>query len=480
VEWFSSSDDWLSRWILERGLALTYAVAFLTTINQFRPLLGERGLMPAPRFLASVSVRRAPSVFHLRYSDRLLALTGWVGVVVAGSLLIGLPQRAPLGVALLAWPTLWILYLSVVNIGQTFYGFGWETLLLEAGFLALFLGNSETQPPVLIMWLVRWLLFRLELGAGLIKMRGDPCWRDLSCLDFHHETQPMPNPLSRWAHRRPRLWHRVEVLANHGAQLVVPWFLFAPEPVATGAALIVVVTQAWLVVTGNFSWLNILTIVLALSVVDGSLLAGVLTVDPPDPLRSAPLWHDGMVVPVTAGVLVLSFWPVRNMLSRRQRMNTSFNPLRLVNSYGAFGSVTRVRREIVVEGTADRSLDPESVWMPYEFKGKPGDVCRRPRQVAPYHLRLDWLMWFAALSPQRGRGWFRPLVGKLLEGDAATLRLLARNPFPDEPPTFVRARLYRYRYSTRDERRSTGAWWSRTLEGEYLSPVRLRARQPRT
>jgi hypothetical protein len=320
---------------------------------------------------------------------------------------------------------------------------------------------------VLVLWLLRWLLFRLEFGAGLIKMRGDPCWRDLTCLDFHHETQPMPNPLSWWFHRLPKPLHRVETAANHVAQLIVPWFLFAPEPLSTVAALVVVVTQSWLMLSGNFSWLNFLTIALALSAVDGSLLEDVLPFDPPA-FGDGPLWHDALVVAVTVLVLVLSYRPVRNMLSRRQLMNASFDTLHLVNTYGAFGSITKVRRELVVEGSADGEE-----WRAYEFKGKPGDPTRRPRQFAPYHLRLDWLMWFAALSPAYAESWLVPLVLKLLEGDRATLRLLARNPFPGEPPALVRVRVFRYRFTTRRERRATGAWWDRTLAGELLPPVSL-------
>jgi hypothetical protein len=173
VEWFSSSDDWLSRWVFERGLALTYVVAFAVVINQFRALLGEHGLMPVPRFVAAVPFRKSPSLFHWRYSDRLVARLGWVGIAVAGALLLEVPQRVAAPVAMASWLLLWLLYLSIVNVGQRFYSFGWESLLLEVGFLAVFLGGSDTAPPVVVMFLLRWLLFRLELGAGLIKMRGD-------------------------------------------------------------------------------------------------------------------------------------------------------------------------------------------------------------------------------------------------------------------------------------------------------------------
>ena len=180
-----------------------------------------------------------------------------------------------------------------------------------------------------------------------------------------------------------------------------------------------------------------------------------------------------IVVGVTALVATLGYRPIRNMLSPRQAMNASFDSLRLVNSYGAFGSVTRIRYEIIIEGTGDTNPGPGSEWREYEFKGKPGDVCRRARQYAPYHLRLDWLMWFAALSPLYASRWFPPLVQKLLEGDDRTLRLLRHNPFRDGPPAFIRARKYIYRYASRENRRATGAWWTRRPAGEFMQAVSL-------
>jgi len=315
----------------------------------------------------------------------------------------------------------------------------------------------------------------VEFGAGLIKMRGDRCWRQLTCLDYHHETQPMPNPLSWYFHHLPKGLHRLEVAGNHFAQLVAPFALFAPQPVAGIGAAIMIGTQLWLVLSGNFSWLNLVTITLAFVAIDSSWLHWVLPVSPP--LQSnGPLWYVVIVMMVTALVVVLSFWPVRNMLSRRQFMNASFNTVHLVNTYGAFGSVTRVRHEVVVEGTDDVNPSASTTWREYEFKAKPGDPRRRPPQLAPYHLRLDWLMWFAALAPAHAHSWFVPFVVRLLENDRATLALLAGNPFPNEPPRFVRARLYRYRFTTRGERKDGGAWWVRQHVGEYLPPVALDTR----
>lgn len=476
MKWFSAESYWLSRLVFQRGLALIYLVAFVAAANQFRALLGEHGLTPIPRYLRQVSFRRAPSIFHLHYSDRFFAAIAWVGAILSAALLAGLGDRLPLIAHMSCWAILWLLYLSIVNVGQVWYGFGWETMLCETGFLAIFLGPATIAPPLLMLLALRWLLFRLEVGAGLIKIRGDDCWRDLTCLYYHHETQPLPNPLSWYFHHLPKPLHKVEVVANHVTQLAVPFLLFTPQPVAGAAAIIVIVTQSWLVLSGNFSWLNALTIVIATAGVGDRVWGALLPIERSAEVSDAPIWYQALILAVAVVILVLSYWPVRNLLSGRQLMNSSFNPLHLVNTYGAFGSITRVRHEIVIEGTADAEPGADTVWREYEFKGKPGDVRRRPGQVAPYHLRLDWLMWFAALSPAYAHSWFLPLALKLLENDRATLRLLRQNPFPDRPPIWVRALFYRYRFSSWRERRETGAWWVRELVDQYLPPVTLTRR----
>jgi hypothetical protein len=465
MDWFTAPDYWLSRLLFQRALAGVYLVAFVAAARQFRPLMGERGLLPVPVHLRRVSFKEAPSLFRWHYSDGFFAAVAWAGAALSAAVAAGAADAVPLGVATGMWAVLWVLYLSIVNVGQLWYGFGWESLLLETGFLAVFLGNENTAPPVLVLWLLRWLLFRVEFGAGLIKWRGDTCWRDLTCLYYHHETQPMPGPLSWYFHHLPRRVHRMETAANHVTQLIVPFALFAPQPAAGVAAAVMIVTQLWLVLSGNFAWLNWLTIVLALPALDTPGLTA------PRHHPGTPLWFAGLVCAVTALVAVLSWWPVRNLLSSRQQMNRSFTSLHLVNTYGAFGSVTRNRYEIVLEGTEDAVDGPATVWHEYEFPGKPGAPGRLPRQFAPYHLRLDWLMWFAALSPAYAGAWFPRLVDRLLEGDEATLGLLRHNPFPGTPPARVRALVYRYRFTTRQERRETGDWWHRTRVRELRPPV---------
>jgi hypothetical protein len=451
---------WFARLLFQRGLALVYLTAFLSALNQFRPLLGERGLLPVTEFLGSTSFRQAPSVFHLHYSDRFFAVCASAGIALSVVALTGISERGPIGLSFGIWFVLWALYQSIVNVGQTFYGFGWETMLLEAGFFAMFLGPAELAPSPWPVLALRWMLFRTEFGAGLIKLRHDRCWRDLTCLYYHYETQPLPNPLSWYFHRLPKSIHRGGVVFSHFVQLVVPFGLFAPQPIAAGAGALTIGHQLLLIVSGNYSWLNWLTVVLGLTALGDSVLPFA-----PPLAAGRPLAYEIVQYAVVGLTVLLSIRPLLNLFDRQQRMNYSYNPLHIVNSYGAFGSITRQRFEVVIEG----SLDPASdLWKEYGFRGKPGDIERRPPQVAPYHLRLDWLMWFLALGGRiTPQAWFLRLVDRLLENDRGVLSLLRQNPFPDRPPRAIRALLYRYEYTNWQERAETGAWWKRELVDEF-------------
>lgn len=474
--WLAGTDYTIAREILQRGVAALYLIAFLSAVRQFPALLGDHGLLPVPRFLRLAAAREQPTLFRWRYSDRLLLTVAWTGAALSALVVSGALQLTPSWVFVPAFLAIWFLYLSIVNVGQTFYSFGWESLICEAGFTVAFLGAWDTAPPITIVILVRWLVFRMEFGAGMIKMRGDRSWRDLTALYYHHETQPMPNPLSRTAHLLPRWWHRVEALGNHIAQLAVPWLLFLPQPVAGIAAGVIVVTQLWLVSTGNFAWLNWITIVLAFSAVSDSTWSWLLGGTPVGGFgaETLPPWFAAVVLVVTVLLVALSWAPLRNLFSHRQLMNASFNRWHLVNAYGAFGSVTKQRYEVVVEGTSDDPADPAARWEEYGFKGKPGDPRRLPRQFAPYHLRLDWLMWFLALG-SRDSPWFEMFLLRLLEADTRTLRLLGHDPFDGGEPRAVRARMFLYRFSTRAEKRSSGDRWVRTEVGALVPAVSLRS-----
>jgi hypothetical protein len=492
TDFLDAPSYWHARWLLERGVALVYLLAFVSILDQWRPLLGERGLTPATELLRRYARRSARgdhstgagaagpddpagdgrgrgrirqdgppgpvSLFRFGYTDRLATGLAWTGIGLAGLVLAGVPQAGPWWLTTSTFLGLWLLYLSFVEVGRIWYAFGWETLLLEAGVLVAFLGPAEAAPPWLTLLLVRWLLFRVEFGAGLIKLRGDPCWRRLTCTEHHHETQPLPGPLSRWFHHLPRPLHRVEVAGNHLAQLVAPFGLFLPQPIAGIAGLVIVVSQAWLMLSGNFAWLNLLTIVLATAAFsDAWFTWSPLTI--PDALATPPggLLAASMVLALVVVGLSLR-GPVPNLLSPNQRMNASHDRLRLVNSYGAFGSVTKVRHELQIEATRDRDpLAEDARWEAYAFRAKPGDPTRTPRQIAPYHLRLDWLLWFAAMDPVPSRlGWFARLLDHLRAADPHILRLLALDPNGGAAPTAVRVVRYRYRFATRAERRREG------------------------
>jgi len=462
---------WQSRFVFERALAVVYLLAFIGAANQFVPLLGARGLQPVTRFVQNVPFTSAPSLFYAMPKDGAFRAAAFLGIALSLLLLTGVPQRLGSVPAGAVWALMWILYLSFVNVGQTFYGFGWESLLLEMGFFAIFLGGAATAPSLLLLWIWRWMLFRLMFGAGMIKIRGDECWRNLTCLDYYFQTQPMPNPLSWYFHWLPPAVHRAGVAFNHVTELVVPFGYFLPQPFAAVAGVTTIVFQLVLILSGNLSWLNWLTIVLCIPTLDDRFWRW-LPVAAPTPLA----FPDAFRITVTAVAILaglLSIGPALNMLSSNQLMNYSYNPLHLVNTYGAFGSITRERNEIVIEGTDDAVVTASTMWREYEFKGKPGDPMHRPPQVAPYHLRLDWLMWFAAMSPAPSDDWLAPLFRNLLAGDSDTLGLLRSNPFPAAPPRYLRAKYYRYRFTTPAEHRATGAWWHRDLLGEYVPPITL-------
>jgi hypothetical protein len=390
---------WLTRFVILRLLGFVYAVAFLVAVKQLVPLIGEHGLMPATHFLNEVQTQlgsrsagmfRVPTLFWFGISDNALWILSWVGF--AGSLIV---LAGYANAILLA--SLWAMYMSIVHIGQVWYGYGWEIQLLETGFLAIFLcplldGRpfAKSRPPVLVIWLFRWLGFRIMFGAGLIKLRGDQCWRDLTCLYYHYETQPIPNPISRYLHFAPLWFHKFEVLWNHFVELIVPWFSFGPRTARHIAGVLLVTFQIFLIISGNLSFLNYLTIIPFLACFDDTFLRRFLprsivtraqrAAQDSQPSRV----NDCFAVALTIMVIWLSVPTVLNLASGRQLMNYSYDRLDLVNTYGAFGTVGRERDEIVFEGTDDALITGDTQWKEYQFKAKPGDPNGRPPFVAPY------------------------------------------------------------------------------------------------
>jgi hypothetical protein len=466
---------WLTRFVLLRLLGIVYFVAFSTIVTQGLPLLGDHGLLPASHYLEALKDGGAgfldhPGLFWFGYSDGFFEVLAWLGLLVSLAVALGLAN----GLALLV---LWVLYISFVQIGQTWYSFGWESQLLETGFLAIFLVPfldprpfPNRAPPAAVIWLFRWLIFRIMLGAGLIKVRHDPCWRNLTCLDYHFETQPIPGPLSRAFHNAPGWILKTGVVFNHITELIAPWFVFVARIPRWVAGALMLAFQMVLILSGNLSFLNWLTVVPVLACFDDEILRRVLprrVVAAADraAARSAEQSQRHRAAWVLfALVAILSIAPVANLLSEHQAMNKSFEPFSLVNTYGAFGSVGKERFEIVFQGTADAEPDESADWREYEFPCKPGSLDRRPCWITPYHRRLDWLLWFAAMSRPERYPWTVHMVWKLLHNDPTMLDLVAGNPFEEEPPRFIRVVRYRYSFSE-------GGWWKRERLSVWLPPL---------
>jgi hypothetical protein len=479
-EFFAAGNSyWLTRFVILRLLGLVYAVAFLVAAQQLVPLIGAHGLNPANHFLAAIEMElgsrtggmmQVPTFFWFGISDNMLSILSWVGFGLSLVVLVGYANAIILAV-------LWAMYMSIVHIGQIWYGYGWEIQLLETGFLSIFLcplldGRPfpKRRPPILVIWLFRWLGFRIMVGAGLIKLRGDSCWRGLTCLYYHYETQPIPSPISRYLHFAPHWFHKFETAWNHFIELVVPWFSFGPRQARHVAGVLLVTFQIVLIISGNLSFLNYLTIIPFLACFDDTFLRRMLPKSlvkrAEEAARESEASRINNAIAIALSILVacLSIAPVLNLVSGRQIMNTSFNRFDLVNTYGAFGTVGRERDEIIFEGTDDSVITGDTKWKEYEFKAKPGDPNRRPPFVAPYQPRIDWQIWFAAMASPAEYPWTLHFVWKLLHNDRGTLSLLANNPFPNMPPRYIRARLYRYQFAPL----SNKAWWKREPIGEWL------------
>jgi hypothetical protein len=470
----STPTYWLTRFVLLRLLGALYAVAFLVAINQLLPLIGTEGLLPVGLYLQQISAAlgspgagfvHLPSVFWLAHSDGALLGAAWLGFVLSSLVVAGYANAVLLAV-------LWVLYLSFVHVGQEWYGYGWEIQLTETGFLAIFLcplldGRPfpRRAPPTPILGLFRWLAFRVMLGAGLIKVRGDESWRNSTALYYHFETQPIPGPLSRWFHFLPHSVLQVGVWFNWLAELVAPFFVFGPRTARHVAGVVIVLFQLSIMLSGNLSFLNWLTILPALACFDDGFWARLLprrlvqraATAAAQAEESPPMRATAWVV--TAVIALLSIQPALNLVSPGQVMNTSFDPLGLVNTYGAFGTVGQERLNVVFEGTNDEQPSDSARWLPYRYKGLPVALDQRPPQVAPYQLRLDWQMWFASMASPADYPWTLHLVWKLLHNDAGAVGLFANNPFPGRPPRYIRA--VRYRYAFAPPRNLRGQWWRR-------------------
>lgn len=442
-----------AQWFLVKGTAFTFLISFMIQLRQYRGLVGEKGVLPLEDFVSDESFWDSISIFHLLRSDSFLKWCALSGMLLSLLAISGVPSAISPIFSSLIWFLMWFLLLSFYNTGQEFYSQYWDLILLEAGFLCIFTGGTSTGISGLIILLFRWILFRMMLGSGLIKIHGDSAWNDLTALNYHFETQAFPNPLSWYMHQLPEFLKKLGVLITHFMLLVVPFMYFLPQPFAAFAGAATILYQLMIFASGNYTWLNLITAVLAFSTFTDLILESI-------PLiafsTSSAYPYQTQAVFLTGFIAVLSIPVLKNMFSSDQVQNRTFDPLHLVNSYGAFEKVARKRREIIME-----AWDGEN-WREYIHYEKPGPVDERPPQISPYFHRLDYPFKFADKEPGENHEWLEKLAEKLLEHSDSVRNLFRECPV--ENPEKVRASLYTYRFTEPEEKSETEKWWKREFE----------------
>jgi hypothetical protein len=466
----------LTSWLFLKLLALIYFAAFVSLAVQITGLAGPDGILPfqdlldrAREVYGQAAWLRLPTLFWFDTSDLALQGVAWLGCVAAVLLLFGVWQRWLLIV-------LFVLYLSLYHAGQTFLTFQWDTLLLETGFLAIFLSNGPTR---LLILLFHWLLFRFRFMSGITKLvSGDPSWSGLTTLNYYFETQPLPHVLAWYAHQLPEWLLKGGVLLTFFSELVVPFFIFLPRPYRLFAAIVTIVMQVLIIATSNHNFVNLLTILLCLFLLDDAIVKRFIPawLQPGTYAATRPVWLQTLVLPV-AGILILvtSVSVYYAFVTRSKLPDSLDTATRIVRAYGIghiyhiFPTMQTERQELEVEGSRDGVE-----WQAYTFRYKPGPLDRPPPFIVPHQPRLDWMIWFIPPQNPRQMYWFESFMARLHEGSAAVTGLLEHNPFAGQPPKFLRVLAYRYQFTTAQEHAQTGNWWKREYLGifPYVPPRR--------
>ncbi len=484
----------LTRWLFLRLEGFIYLIAFASLGIQILGLVGEKGILPVAEYLNAVQRQLGwdryllvPTLCWLNSEDWFLLFLCWGGAVGALFLILGF---APTVVSFV----LWVFYLSLTVAGQEFLSFQWDILLLEVGFLSIFLAErhilakilSLSYPSEIIVWLLRWVLFRLLFESGMVKILSqDPNWRQLTALDYHYWTQCLPHILSWYVHQLPAWFDKVSVLIMFFIELVAPFFFFLGRRSRIIAFGVIVFLQLSIIFTGNYGFFNLLTLVLGVVLLDDGHLKRFfphslrnqdegLPVLPAERLRSQQVRFGILAV----GVVFLTTLPLVNLISGLGMRSYPawigktveyIRPLRSFNSYGLFAVMTTQRKEIIIEGSND-----QQTWKEYEFRWKPGNIYRAPAWVLPHQPRLDWQMWFAAFGNYQQNPWTILLLKEILEGSPPVLKLIEYNPFPERPPQYIRSLIYDYHFTDYNTHQKTGAWWERKLIGFYTPVLSLK------
>ncbi len=486
----------LSRWVFLRLLGVVALIAFASYFVQVDGLVGSHGIWPAAKFLDLVRRHfardgvtstaglflHAPTVFWFGASDAMLTGVCVGGMVASVCLVAGVWPRAALA-------SIWLLYLSLANASGVFMGYQWDALLIETAFFAVFFapsglferrGEPASRPARLVL---QWLVFRLMFMSGVVKLISGPTWRDLSAMTYHYWTQPIPAWTSYFAYHLPAWFHHVETAATLVLEIAVPPFLFAPRALRRVAALLLIVLQLLILATGNFGFFNLLAIALCLACVDDAVYERLLPdrlvawIGRPDVTDAKPRgwrrWSGHAMIAVAlvattiTGLQMLTEFTETPLLP--SAVTGAVQSFRTMNNYGLFRVMTTQRPEILVEGSNDGEH-----WKVYDFKYKPDHLDEAPGFIGPHMPRLDWQMWFAALGHCRSNMWLVQFQRRLLEGSPTVLDLLAANPFPTAPPTYIRTVEYDYHFTTAKQRARTGHWWRRARRGPYCPALTLR------
>jgi hypothetical protein len=480
----------LVRWLFLRLLGLVYLIAFLSLGVQVIGLIGRHGVSPASNYLYTIAMQMGgeryllcPTLAWINCGDTALQILCWGGALASLLVVAGVCTAPALLVC-------YALYVSLVNIGQEFLTYQWDFLLLEVGFVSIFLpawqifekpwpqAKSGTRAPMIVVWLLRVIIFKLMFMSGMAKIESnDTTWSNLTALNYHYETQPLPTPLAWVAAQLPELFQKFSVVMMFYIELIAPFFIFTTRRLRAVAAGLIAFLQVLIAVTGNYTFFNMLTISLCVPLLDDSLLKKVLPAKlkldfqaPKVALKARKYFHIALaclLIPLNIGDIVgHKFLPLA-------LMHAAVEPFGVSNGYGLFAVMTTERNEIIVEGSNDRVT-----WLPYEFPYKPGDLKRAPPVVAPFQPRLDWQMWFASLETFEGNPWFGRMLLRLLQGSPDVLKLFSKNPFPNAPPRYVRAGFYRYHFTDFATFSKTGDWWRREYTTEYCPTAALEGPTP--
>lgn len=455
--------------LFPRLLGFIYFFAFGAFLFQIKGLIGKEGILPVSDYLKllhsyypKTCYHIAPTVFWLNSSDKALMGVIGLGTLISIGLIAGF--FPPLLLFLC-----YVLYLSIVSAGQDFLSFGWEGYLLEITAHAFLL--SMTPIPNFTVWIsMNVLLFRFHFQAGAVKLQSkDSSWKNLTAIAFHYLTQPIPNTIAWYAYKLPMWFQKISCLLMFAIELIVPFGIFLTAPIRLGVFFAFFFLQYGIWVTGNFSFLNHLTVVFSTILIDNKYLTSFFA----EPAIMETPFELNIVLSICGGVLLLlqiyrlwyHFLPGETF----GRLLRWLAPFHLANRYGIFAIMTVKRYEIVVEGSDDKIH-----WKEYTFRWKPSELNRRPRRISPYQPRLDWQAWFLPFDTFENERWFQNFIYHLLKGSKPVLKLLRGNPFPHKPPKFVRALAYDYEFSDFEAKRKKGEWWKRKYVAPYCPILSLK------